>query len=544
MSAADATLRLLLLGEDRTASKALDGVGNAAEKSESRMHKMGAVAKTVLAVGLGAAAVAAVKWTKAAAEDQQSASKMAQTFHTAAHATDAQVAATERWITAQGKSLGVTDDELRPALSRLVASTHDIGKAQKLASLAMDVSVGRGKSLSSVTEALAKAQNGNVSGLSRLGVATKDAQGKTLSLQQITKQLADTYGGAAAKNAETAAGKQKILATQYGELQEKIGAGLLPVLGKLTDAGLKVTDWVSKNTGLAEALAGTLAGLVAVLWATSAATKAWTAATKLWTAITKVAAAVQWALNAAMNANQIGLVVIAIAALVAGLVIAYKRSATFRAIVQGALHAIGAAGKWLWENALKPAFEGIKAGFQAVGRAGVWLWNNALQPAFHFIVAGVAKILQMWANMLRGLSHVPGFGWAKTAADAMQNAANKAQSFADNIKKIPDHKEVSVHTTYSYSGLRDPERGRNARGTSNWRGGLSWVGEQGPELVDLPRGSRVYPHTRSVSMAAAGGGDVSVVINGALDPVAVGKQVQQVLLRLKRTNGGAALGLA
>ena len=35
--------------------------------------------------------------------------------------------------------------------------------------------------------------------------------------------------------------------------------------------------------------------------------------------------------------------------------------------------------------------------------------------------------------------------------------------------------------------------GRNARGTPYWRGGPTWVGEEGPEIIDLPQGSRVYP---------------------------------------------------
>ena len=44
--------------------------------------------------------------------------------------------------------------------------------------------------------------------------------------------------------------------------------------------------------------------------------------------------------------------------------------------------------------------------------------------------------------------------------------------------------------------------GRNAGGTDNWRGGLSWVGEDGPELVNLPRGAQVIPHGPSMAMAA------------------------------------------
>ena len=53
----------------------------------------------------------------------------------------------------------------------------------------------------------------------------------------------------------------------------------------------------------------------------------------------------------------------------------------------------------------------------------------------------------------------------------------------------------------SYYGL-----GHNAGGTDYWRGGLTWVGEAGPELVDVPRGSRIYNATDSANMM----GDVKV----------------------------------
>lgn len=68
-----------------------------------------------------------------------------------------------------------------------------------------------------------------------------------------------------------------------------------------------------------------------------------TAKTVIMTGVTKAAAVGQWALNAAMEANPIGLVVIAVAALVAGLVLAYNKSETFRNIVDGAMRGAKAA---------------------------------------------------------------------------------------------------------------------------------------------------------------------------------------------------------
>jgi hypothetical protein len=97
----------------------------------------------------------------------------------------------------------------------------------------------------------------------------------------------------------------------------------------------------------------------------------------------------------------------------------------------------------------------MKAGLSAVGDAGIWLWNNALQPAFKFIVKGVALVLEMWAKMLGVLGKVPGFGWAKTAADAMQTAADKANAVADGLQKIKS-KEVTVTIRYQEMGRPGP----------------------------------------------------------------------------------------
>ena len=44
--------------------------------------------------------------------------------------------------------------------------------------------------------------------------------------------------------------------------------------------------------------------------------------------------------------------------------------------------------------------------------------------------------------------------------------------------------------------------GANAEGDNNWRGGVTWVGEKGPELVNLPRGTRILPNKESVSLAS------------------------------------------
>lgn len=68
--------------------------------------------------------------------------------------------------------------------------------------------------------------------------------------------------------------------------------------------------------------------------------------------------------------------------------------------------------------------------------------------------------------------------------------------------------------------------GGNAEGTDNWRGGPTWVGEKGPELINLPRGAQVIPN----AVASRGGGmtfsPVTTVDARGMDPAAMGRFAQ------------------
>jgi len=227
-----ASLAFDIIAKDRASDK-FDKVGKSSATAGDKLKafaKVGALAVAAAAVAAGAALIG---MAKAAMEDERSQALLAKQLKNSAGATKAQVAATEDWITKQGIALGVTDDELRPALAKLVATTKDVGKAQDLASLAMDVSAGTGKSLSTVSAALAKAQLGQVSGLSKLGVATKNADGSTKSLKEITEAMASTYKGAASTAANTAEGKFGRLKLIFDETKESIGSKLLPVLSDM-----------------------------------------------------------------------------------------------------------------------------------------------------------------------------------------------------------------------------------------------------------------------------------------------------------------------
>lgn len=529
---AEATLRMILLGEDRSAGKVLKGVGKDAEGTKDRLHRLARAASIAVVGGFVAAGAAAVKFTRQAAEDEAGASKLAQTMHRAAGATKAQVAATEDWITAQGKALGVADHDLRPALSKLVVATHDVGKAQHLASLAMNVSAGTGKSLESVAFALAKAQNGNTQGLARLGIATKDAHGKTKSLHEITKDLAKTYGGAAAKAAETTEGKQRRLSVALSETGESIGYKLLPFMLKLTDAATSALDWMTKHPKLMKDLGITVgvagAALVVFTGAMKAASligKVQAAVTAAQAVATGTATEAQVALNAAMRANVIGIVITVLALLVGAIILAYKHSETFRNIVQGA--------------------------WQAIGTAARAVWNNFLAPVFQFYGKAIGVVLNTWASLLSLLGHVPGFGWAKDLANKLRTAADEASNLNLKLDKAtrPRTAVVKIHADNLVLKrgpgglpLYNVQSPSHAVGTRFFSGGFTRVGERGPENVWLPRGSAIDTAQDSARMTGSGSDDLgtlTVIVRSD-----TGEIIEQKLARLKRRRGGARLEFA
>ena len=185
------------------------------------------------AAAVGALAVAGVSAVKAAIEDQAAQKALERQIRRTTNATDAQIAANEDWIKVQGKLLGVTDDELRPALAGLVRATGSITKAQKAASLAMDISAAKGVSLETVTKALERAYGGNLNALSKLSPEVRGMIKDGASLEEVMSKLADTFGGEASDAANTTEGRFKKLKVAFDEAKEELGTLLIPAMEDL-----------------------------------------------------------------------------------------------------------------------------------------------------------------------------------------------------------------------------------------------------------------------------------------------------------------------
>jgi len=231
------TLKLSILGDVdnlnkslKTASTDVDSFGDKVGKAGLAIGKAFAAA----AAAAGAAAIAiGIESVKAAIADEKAQTQLALALENATGATKGQIAATEQSILQMSLATGVADDQLRPALQRLVLSTGDITKAQDLLSVALDVSTATGKPLETVANALGKAYDGNTAALGKLGIGLSTAELKTMSFEQVQTRLSDLFGGAAAANAETYAGKIARVQVAFNEAKETLGNALLPILDKL-----------------------------------------------------------------------------------------------------------------------------------------------------------------------------------------------------------------------------------------------------------------------------------------------------------------------
>ena len=199
------TLKLSILADVENLTKNLKSgskdVGTFGDQI-SDFGKKAAVAFAAAGAAIGAFAVTSIKNALA---DEAAQRKLEETLRASTAATDAQIASVGAWIDKTSLAIGVTDDQLRPAFSRLARSTNDVEEAQKLLNLSLDISAATGKPLESVANALGKAYDGNATSLGRLGLGLDANLLKSKDTDAIMSQLTKTFGNFAENEAETTA---------------------------------------------------------------------------------------------------------------------------------------------------------------------------------------------------------------------------------------------------------------------------------------------------------------------------------------------------
>lgn len=220
--------------------------------------KAGAVAGVAAFAALGTAAFQAgqalLGFAKMAADDEKGQKQLSLAIRASTKATDAQIKSVEDYIDVTQRAVGVADDELRPAFARIVRSTKDLGEAQKILNLSLNVAAATGKPLAKVVEALSKSYDGQNRGIAALGLGYDKAALKAMEFDDIQKDLEKRFSGSALENAQTFEGTMARFRITIDELKESLGQAVLPYLKKLAEYGIQIADAFGRD-GVAGAMA-------------------------------------------------------------------------------------------------------------------------------------------------------------------------------------------------------------------------------------------------------------------------------------------------
>lgn len=414
MAGKGATLAIRIISD---ASKASEGF----DKAESRV---GGFTKNLDRASVAAAgALAGIAALSKEAFD--SASRLEQAGGAVESVFGAQAAAVDKLAKDAAQRVGLATASYSELASVLGSQLQNMGfhgdalvaKQEELIKTGADLAATFGGETSQAVEALSSLLRGERDPIERYGIAinqaavdskvaalgldtSTDAAKRSAQAQAtlalVAAQSANAHG-AFAREADTAAGAQQRASAEFENAKAALGQSLLPVVSEAAGIFAGFSTGLTEHTQAVTVVTLAVAGLAAGVLLVNGVVKAYEAAVV-------VAEAVTWAWNAALDANPLVLIVLAIAALVAAVVIAYQKFEWFRDIVKSV---------WEW---LKKAFDFVSGG---------WV-DNAVASVFGAPLS--ANVAHGWAGPVAGL-----YGAASSPAPApMYGAALSAGMAAGN----------------------------------------------------------------------------------------------------------------
>lgn len=378
------TIKLTFLGDADKLERAYNKVGLGAQKMGDKVDKeskraAGSFSKIGLAA-TAAAAVAGAALFKFGKDAIGAASDLAETQSKVKVLFGDQAAAIERFSDTAAKSLGQSKQSALDAAATFaifgkgagLAGDKLTGFSVDMTKLASDLASFNNTSPEDAIVAIAAALRGESEPIRRYGVLLDDAslrneafalgltkttknvltpQQRVLAAQALIMKQTTAAQGDFARTSDGLANKQRIMKAQMANTTAQIGTQLLPVMLKLTTVGQKVIDFVSKNAKIL----GPLAAVIGIV------------------------VAAQWAWNIAMAANPIGLIIIGIAALAAGIIWVATKTRFFQTVWGGVWGFLKAIGHWFagpfkdffvngWNEVVRRFGNGVAAVKSMVGK--------------------------------------------------------------------------------------------------------------------------------------------------------------------------------
>jgi hypothetical protein len=479
------TLKLSILADVDDLNKKLKAANTDVETSADKITKWGKAAAAGFAIAGAAAIKFGLDFAKAAAEDAAAQEKLDATIKATTDATDAQVKAVGDWITKTSVAIGITDDELRPAFSRLVRSTKDTEEAQRLLSLAMDLSSATSKPLEGVTNALAKAYDGNYTALNKLGLGIDASAIKAKDFDGITANLAATFGDFAENEAETAAKKFERIKIATDEAKESIGAALLPIVEKISDYLL--TTFIPNLESLINGLTGEGSLAEATAESTDKAYK--------W------GQQIQKIIKTVINFKD---ELIAVAGVIATVFVVSKITAAVSATI-------------------------------AVIRTLITAYNALKASA---VVAGVATAFAL--NPLLGVGAVALAAGVLAGANALANRGNADLPEAPSTGSIPYASGFAPTQGGTYTPPTPTSTGGGGGGTSTGGGGVNTAVQAAAIASNVVTGSFNAGSFRTAEAKTSGDNYYNINVTGALDKEGVARQIVEIINESSYRGGGGS----
>jgi hypothetical protein len=240
------------------------GIKNATKSTQKYEGALGRVSKIGIAA-YAALSAAAIKFgemsVKNALADEKAQRILALSLKNSAGASQGVVDAADAQIDKIQRLTGVSDDQLRPALSRIVRSTSEVSSAFDMLNLAIDISKGTQKDLGAVSVALSKAVDGNFIALQRLGVGIDKDILATKDFNQIFGELRRNFAGFAAAEADTVEGKMARLKVAADEASEIIGKSLVNAILAIGSSAGSIEETTENFNKLSQSIADTVTGI-------------------------------------------------------------------------------------------------------------------------------------------------------------------------------------------------------------------------------------------------------------------------------------------
>lgn len=378
------TLTAKLLADSKAFTSGMDQATSRVDKFKNGVSKMTAPALAVVG-GLAAVGVGAVKL---AADAEQMQGGMEAVFGSLSKDVDKMSKDSANRLGMSGASYNQFAAQVGTSLKTAGVAQGDlVSETDKMISAGTDLASVFGGTGPEAVDAMSSAMRGQFDPLEKYGIIITAAtvnerlkakgldkltgaelsQAKAMETKNMILEQSAQYQGNFAKESNTLAGMQERLTAKFQDLAIKLGTTFLPVLTELAQKFAVVVDWISQNSQTVLILAGVLGGLAVGILLVNGAMKAWAAAQAVAKGAVVAFTAVQWLFNAAMAANPVALVVIALVALVAGVIIAYNKIGWFKDFVNASFklmqEVVGNVANWIktaWTTAFTAVSDFIK----------------------------------------------------------------------------------------------------------------------------------------------------------------------------------------